>query len=111
MAAARSVQSKAKNANAADWASAASGRLWRSAFGLREFELPGLLTAAAAIVLEHEGNLVALIETADASPLQSGRVHEHVVAAAVRLDEAEALGRVEEFHGPSDSHGEIVLSR
>src|SRR5690606_12435131 len=56
--------------------------------------------AAAAVRLDLEGDLLALAELAHAGALDGGRVDEDVLAAVIRLDEAEALVDVVEFHGP-----------
>src|SRR5690606_27259411 len=69
------------------------------------------LAAAAAVVLEDESHPIALIERTDAGALQSGRVHEHVVAALLVLDEPEALGRIEKLHSACDSHKVVPSSR
>src|SRR6202000_3414182 len=50
-----------------------------------------------------EGNLLTFVQAAHAGSFHGGSVHEHVLAAAFRRDEAKALGGIEEFHG-SDSH-------
>ena len=47
--------------------------------------------AGAAILRRVEGNLLAFDEAAHAGALKSGGMDEHVLAAVVRLDEAEAL--------------------
>src|SRR5690606_36713680 len=85
---------------------------WSSALGADsgELDLAGLLAATAAVVLEHETDPVALVEGADACALEGGGVYEHVIAALLRLDEAEALGRVEEFHGACHSHWVVPSS-
>ncbi len=59
-----------------------------SSGGLGELDLGGLLTAALAVVLEHEGDLVAFVEPVDACPLQRARVKEDVLGAVLRLHEA-----------------------
>lgn len=55
--------------------------------------------ARAAIFLGVEGNLLTLVEAADAGAFQRGRVDEHVLAAIVRLNEAEAFLTVVELYG------------
>src|SRR5215204_4295239 len=57
----------------------------------------GRLAIAARLGLE--GDLLILIQVAQSSALDSADVHEHIVAAAIRLNEAEALLRVEPLHG------------
>src|SRR3990172_5975553 len=68
-----------------------------------ELDLPGLLSAALAVVLEHEGDLVAFVEGVDAGALEGGGVNEHVLAAVLGRDEAVAFGAVVEFHGSRDA--------
>jgi hypothetical protein len=51
--------------------------------------------ATHAVELRFERNLLTFVERAQAGTLDGADVHEHVVAAIVRLNEAEALGRVE----------------
>src|SRR5581483_6076387 len=73
-----------------------------------KLDVGGLLAAAAAIILDLEGDLVALIEDRNAGPLQSGGVHEDVLAAVFGLNKAEAARMIEEFHGAvHTSHGGI----
>jgi hypothetical protein len=93
--------------NAADVASAAPVRSSDQP-SLCKLQLAGLLAAAAAIILEHKGDPIPFAEAADTSPLQRRYVHEHVVTASIGLNEAEALGRVEKFHRPSDPHADIL---
>jgi hypothetical protein len=57
-------------------------------------DLPGLLAAAATVVFQHEGHPVALVERPDSCGFTHRRVDEHVLAAAIRLNEAEALRSV-----------------
>ena len=66
--------------------------------------------AAAAISFGVEGDLLALDEAAHSSTLQGGRVNEHVLAAVIRGDEAEALGLVVKLNS-ADSHGEFFQSK
>src|SRR5262245_51553993 len=73
-----------------------------------ELHVRGLLAAAAAVVLDLEGDLVALVEGGHAGPLKSGSVYEDVLAAVFGLNEAEAARMIEEFHCAVDtSHGEF----
>jgi ABC-type multidrug transport system fused ATPase/permease subunit len=73
-----------------------------------ELNVGGLLAAAAAIVLDFEGDLVALVEGRHAAPLESGGVYEDVLAAVLRLNEAEAARMIEEFHcAVNTSHREF----
>ena len=61
-------------------------------------EIRGRLTAVTA-ALDVEGDLLAVRQAREAGPLDGGDVDEHVARAALGLDEAEALGGVEPFHG------------
>src|SRR5687767_348639 len=63
-----------------------------------ERQVGGRLAAVAA-ALEVEGDLLAVVEMADAAALKRGDVDEDVLGATLGLDEAEALGGVEPFHG------------
>src|SRR5690606_21653739 len=67
-------------------------------------EVDGLGALAHAVRLDVEGDLLAVDEGAHARRLDGGDVDEHVLRAAVRRDEAEALGGVEEFHGAGLGH-------
>src|ERR1700680_3418282 len=51
--------------------------------------------ATLAIDLRFERKLLAFVERAHSGALDGADMHEHVVAAVVRLNEAEALCRVE----------------
>src|SRR4029453_2010735 len=74
-----------------------------------ELHVRGLLAAAAAVVLDLEGDLVALVEGGHAGPLESGGVYEYVLAAVFGLNEAEAARMIEEFHCAVDtSHGNFL---
>jgi hypothetical protein len=72
--------------------------------------LSGLFTATFSVVFQHEGDLVTLVERVDARRFERGGMDEDVLVAAFRLDEAKALGRVEELHSTCSSHVG-VLSR
>jgi hypothetical protein len=63
--------------------------------------------SGAAVFGGVEGDLLAFAQAADAGALERGGVDEHVLAAIVRLDEAEALLVVVEFHG-ARNHGKIL---
>src|SRR5262245_3522716 len=78
-----------------------------SAGGLQlgSLELGGLLAAALSVVLKDEGDAVALVEHGQPRALDGRRVHEHVLGAIFRGDEAEPLGAVEELDCSGDSHG------
>ncbi len=62
--------------------------------------------AGAAVFRRVEGDLLAFHETTKASALEGSGVNEHVLAAIVRLDEAEALLVVVELNG-ARNHGGI----
>src|SRR5262249_34056571 len=76
----------------------------RSAAGLHLLQLAGLLAASALVIFQHEADTVALVERANVRLLERRCVHEHVLAAAFRLDEPVALGGVKELHGTCDAH-------
>src|SRR4051794_10481612 len=67
--------------------------------GSDQLQVAGRDLALARVVLEVEADLPALIELADAGLLERADMHEHIGAAGVGLDEAEALGRVEPLNG------------
>jgi hypothetical protein len=75
---------------------------------LREFDLAHGNLAAARVVLGIEAHLLAFAQSRDARAFKRRGVDEHVLVAAIRLDEAEAFLAVIEFHC-SGIHG-IVLS-
>src|SRR5215212_11044100 len=56
--------------------------------------------AAHAVDLRFERNLLAFVERAQPGALDRTDMHEHVVAAVVRLNESEAFGRVEPLDCP-----------
>jgi hypothetical protein len=51
--------------------------------------------AALAVVLKLEADLLTFLKVVHSSPLNCGYVDENVLAASVRLNEPESLGRVE----------------
>ena len=55
--------------------------------------------AGAAVLLRVERDLLTLVEATQPGALQGGGVDEYVLAAIVRLDEAEALLTIIEFYG------------
>lgn len=77
--------------------------------GLERLEAFGRHLAGAAVGLELVGDLLALVEGAQARTLDRADVHERVLTAAIGGDEAEALGRVEPLHG-SRRHGRPFLA-
>src|SRR6266446_1716736 len=54
-------------------------------------------------------NDLPLVESAQAGTLDRGNVDEHVLAAALRLNESVALGRVEPLHGSGSHLGLLAL--
>src|SRR2546425_7240540 len=54
-------------------------------------------------LFELVGDLLILVEIAEAGAFHRRNVHEHVLGLVVRLNEAETLARVEPFHG-TDRH-------
>src|SRR5262249_22200030 len=91
----------------ADFARASQGpskdRLVRGA------QIVGRRLARAAVRHDLVGDLLAFTQRAEPGALDGRDVHEHIVAAVIRLDEAIALGCVKPLHG-SHAHG-IVPSR
>src|SRR5262245_29180316 len=67
-------------------------------------DLSGLLAAALAVVLDHEGDLVAFVEGEDAGRFERSGMDENVLVAVLRLDEAIALGSVEELDSTCSTH-------
>ena len=72
-------------------------------YGSGGLEIAGGLLAAALVGFHFVGDLLAFGETTHSCALDSGDVHEHIVAAVIRLDEAEALLLVEPLNS-TDSH-------
>jgi len=81
----------------------AVGQLRSSRIWLGELDVRSLLAAAAAIVLDFKGDLVALVERRYTGTLESRGVHEHVLAAVFGLNEAEAARMIEELHCAIDT--------
>ena len=71
---------------------------------LRRLEAASGFLARTRVALDFVGNLLVFIETTQAGLFNGRDVHEHVRAAVVRLDEAEALLGVEPLDG-SGGHG------
>src|SRR5690606_25644200 len=90
------------------WREAEAGRAVRHAPDRKGSEQLEVRRGGAAVTagLEVVGDLLAFAEAGGASPLDGRDVNERVLGAIVRLDEAEALGGVEEFYGTID-HGEV----
>src|SRR5690348_662962 len=67
------------------------------------FQIGCRTLASPRIAFHVEADLLALMQIADARPLDGRDVHEHILRAVFRLDEAEALLGVEPFYG-ADRH-------
>jgi hypothetical protein len=63
----------------------------------------------AALGHDFEADLLALVQRAHTSALNRRDVHEHILRAIVRLNEAVALLSIEKFHS-SDRHQEFLSS-
>jgi hypothetical protein len=75
--------------------------------GLNHLEISsGLL---AALGHDFEADLLALVQRAHTGTLNCRDVHEHILRAIVRLNEAVALLSIEKFHS-SDRHQEFLSS-
>ena len=74
----------------------------------RGAQIVGRRFARTAICHDFVGDLLAFTQRSKPGTLDSADVHEHIVAAVIRLDEAEALGRVEPLHS-SHAHGDSPL--
>jgi hypothetical protein len=61
----------------------------------------GRALAVAVVLHDVEAELLTLDKRAHAGPLDGGDMDEDVRLAAALLDEAKALGRIEELHGSS----------
>ena len=71
------------------WATRTSTRVTPSAQSLRHLQVHRLGYLAALVGLSLERHAHAFVERADARALDGGDVHEHILAALVRRDEAE----------------------
>src|ERR1700759_1888672 len=67
-------------------------------------QIIGRRFARATIGYDLVADLLAFTQSAKSGALYGADVHEHVVATVIRLNEAEALGRVKPLHG-SHAHG------
>src|SRR5205814_8423625 len=72
-------------------------------------QIIGRRLARAAIRHDLVGDLLAFTQRSKSGTLDGADMHEHIVAAVIRLDEAVALGCVKPLHG-SHAHG-IVPSQ
>jgi hypothetical protein len=66
---------------------------------LRRLDIADGDLTGAAILLGIEGDLLALVEAAHAGALEGGGMDEHVLAAIIRRNKAEALLRIIELYG------------
>jgi hypothetical protein len=73
-------------------------------------QIVGRRLARAAIGNDFVADLLAFTQCSKSGALYGADVHEHVVATIIRLNEAEALGRVKPLHG-SHAHGGSPFSR
>src|SRR5579862_1193410 len=64
--------------------------------------------AGAAVFLRIEGDLLALGQATQSGALERSRMNEDVLAAVIRLNEAEAFLVVVKFYG-TRCHGDILL--
>src|SRR4051794_4578605 len=69
-------------------------------FGRLQVDGAGL---APLVLLDVVGDALVLLQRAHSGPLHRGNMDERVISAAVRLNEAIALGFVEKFYG-ADRH-------
>ncbi len=74
-------------------------------------QIDGLGALAALVGLGLEGHAHALVEGADARALHRRDVHEHILAALVRRDEAKALRLVEKFDSSVLPHARSPFPR
>src|SRR5262245_20563574 len=65
----------------------------------RGAQIVGRRFARTAICHDFVGDLLAFTQRSKPGTLDSADVHEHVIAAVIRLDEAVALGCVKPLHG------------
>jgi hypothetical protein len=77
-------------------------------YSLRSLKILSRALAATVVLDNVEAELLAFHDRAQTSAFDGGDVDENVRAAIVGLDEAEALGRIEELDG-SDSHDDFLL--
>ena len=59
--------------------------------------------------LRLEGHLLVFIELAQPGSLDGADMHEHIVAPALWLDEAEAFLRIEPLHCSTLGHGDVLF--
>jgi len=75
-----------------------SGADYRARFVLSSLQVVCRHLAGLAVLDELEADLLAVIEATHTSALDSRNVYENVLAAVVRLDEAEALCGIKPFY-------------
>src|SRR5471032_1973470 len=76
----------------------------------RGAQIVGRRLARTTIGHDLVADLLAFTQRSKSGALYGADVHEHVVATVIRLNEAEALGRVKPLHG-SHAHGGSPFSR
>jgi hypothetical protein len=76
----------------------------------QSLKVVGRHLAALAVGDELEAYLLTFAQVAEPSPFDSADMDEGIIAAVIRLDEAEALLGVEPFHG-SRSHSKLFRRR
>src|SRR5262249_15632751 len=79
-------------------------------FRLGQRDLRGLFAATTTVILDLEGDLVALFQGRYARALQRRGMDEDILLATFRRDEAEAAHGIKKFNCAVKAHG-IVLSR
>jgi len=72
-----------------------------------ELQINSLWTFTTAVGLSFERNFLAVVQTWQASVLNSSDVNEDVCCAVVRSNEAKAFALVEEFYGTCSHLGEL----
>src|SRR3974390_3262293 len=87
---------------------AAIARRSRGPAGSDGLELAGGHLAAALVALDLVGDLLPFVDRTKARPFVRADVDEDVRTARVRLDEAEALGRIEPFHSAGSHNCHLI---
>src|SRR6266404_6550257 len=71
----------------------------------RSLDLKILRRRFSAVAYDLELDLLAFIERGQTRLLHSRNVHKHILAAALRLDESIAFGRIKPLHSPGRHQG------
>src|ERR1700704_4144187 len=92
------------------WPTGPAERLQRAEQLERSADLKvfGRLLATIAYNFVLDG--LTLIKGSQACPLDGGNVNEHILPAALRLNESVSFGRVEPFHGSCSHHPLLAFS-